>query len=118
MTGLAEVHRLKRNREFRKTFDEGRSLANRLVVLYMLPHQAGTTRAGFSVSRRVGSAVVRNRTRRRLKEAFRRVAAGVNEGYLLVWIPRSPFLAAPFRDVCQAMEDVLRRGGVYADGKD
>ncbi|MHB9144021.1 MAG: ribonuclease P protein component [Symbiobacteriia bacterium] len=112
------MHRLKKNREFRKTFDEGRSLANRLVVLYLLPHQAGMTRTGFSVSRRVGSAVVRNRARRRLKEAYRRVAEGVKEGYLLVWIPRAPLLAAPFQDVCNAMEDLLRRGKVYGDGKD
>lgn len=109
---MAEVERLKKNREFRRTFDAGRSVANRLAVLYALRWDGGTSRVGFSVSRRVGSAVVRSRVKRRLREAFRRVRGCVPGGYLLVWLPRAPLKDASFQEVCGAMEDLLRRSGV------
>lgn len=112
LTGVAEVGRLKKNREFRRAFDAGRSVANRLLVLYVVRWDGAESRVGFSVSRRVGSAVVRNRVKRRLREAFRRSSACVPGGFLLVWLPRAPLREAPFGDVCRAMEELLRRSGV------
>ncbi len=109
---MAEVERLKKNRDFRRAFDAGRSVANRLLVLYTVRWEGPVSRVGYSVSRRVGSAVIRNRVKRRLREAFLRVRKGVPAGHLLVWLPRAGLKEATFQDVCAAMEDLLRRSGV------
>lgn len=68
---MKKLHRLKDNRDFRRVFEEGKSFANRYLVLYHAPNQLGFYRVGFSVSKKVGNAVVRNRVKRYLREAVR-----------------------------------------------
>jgi ribonuclease P protein component len=68
--------RLSRSAEFERVYRQGRSKANRFLVLYAFPREAGTAleddgpRLGLSVSRRVGGAVDRTRVKRVLREAF------------------------------------------------
>ncbi len=63
--------RLKTRREFRSVLDNGRSRAGRTAVVYAHPSPATQHRLGLIVSRRVGSAVVRNRLKRTAREQFR-----------------------------------------------
>ncbi len=65
--------RLSRSAEFERVYRQGRSKANRFLVLYWFPREDDATdgpRLGLSVSRRVGGAVDRTRVKRVLREAF------------------------------------------------
>jgi ribonuclease P protein component len=65
--------RLSRSAEFERVYRQGRSKANRYLVVYAFPREegaAGGPRLGLSVSRRVGGAVDRTRVKRVLREAF------------------------------------------------
>ncbi len=62
---------IKRNLEYRKVFSQGRYKVNQLLVLYRYKNNQGKRRFGFTVSKKVGKAVVRNRVRRVLKETCR-----------------------------------------------
>jgi len=65
--------RLSRSAEFERVYRQGRSKANRYLVLYAFPREEGADdgpRLGLSVSRRVGGAVDRTRVKRVLREAF------------------------------------------------
>ena len=64
--------RLKRRAEFLRVAAKGRKVAVHGLVLQVLPREdSGPARLGFTVTKKVGNAVIRNRTRRRLKEAAR-----------------------------------------------
>jgi ribonuclease P protein component len=66
--------RLSRSAEFERVYRQGRSKANRFLVLYAFPREVAAAdegpRLGLSVARRVGGAVERNRVKRLLREAF------------------------------------------------
>jgi ribonuclease P protein component len=94
--------RLSRSAEFERVYRQGRSKANRFLVLYAFPREedaerddAEGPRLGLSVSRRVGGAVDRTRVKRVLREAFWAEAARLPEGadYVVVARPDARDLA-------------------------
>ena len=62
--------RLSRSAEFDAVYRRGRSAASRHLVAYAFPSEQDETRLGIAVSRKVGGAVVRNKLKRQLREAF------------------------------------------------
>jgi ribonuclease P protein component len=81
--------RLSRSAEFERVYRQGRSTANRHLVLYAFPNESTEVpRLGLSVSRKVGGAVERNRVKRLLREAFARAQDGLSPGQDLVVVAR------------------------------
>ena len=65
-------HRLSRSRDFDAVYRHGRSVSTRFLVLYWFAREdGGEARLGLAVPKAVGPAVVRNKMKRRLREAFR-----------------------------------------------
>lgn len=93
--------------DFKKAYSSGRSVANKYLVLYYLGNKLEVNRLGFSISKRVGTAVERNRLRRRLTEAYRAREATVRTGYDLVVIGRPAAAQATFQELATAFLDLL-----------
>ena len=62
---------LKKDSDFRKVYKHGKSFASRYLVMYILNNKSENSRIGISVSKKVGKAIIRNKVRRRIKEAYR-----------------------------------------------
>ncbi|HZO90151.1 MAG TPA: ribonuclease P protein component [Chthonomonadaceae bacterium] len=114
---LPEEQRLRDNRDFRRVYARGRSYANGLAVLYVLRRDAADTpavpgrRIGFVVSKKQGGAVVRNRIKRRLREAVRLRLPALREGPLdIIFVARGRLKEASWPEVQAAVDDLLRRG--------
>lgn len=97
--------RLRRRREFDAVFQRRRTWANKLLVLRNLPNQLGHNRYGFITSKRLGGAVVRNRVRRRLREAVRSLP--VRAGWDVVIAARVPAARSDFHELKEAVAELL-----------
>ena len=115
--------RLSRSSDFQRIFRQGSSTASRFLVLYSFkrPAEAGAEgpRLGLSVSKKLGGAVVRNRVKRLLREAFQGCAGHLAEEYDLVVIARPQLLELVAREsagekgvVGAAVRELLVRAGV------
>ena len=62
---------LKKNIDFQKVYKEGKSKANKYLVMYVLPNDLGINRLGISVSKKVGNSVVRHHLTRLIRESYR-----------------------------------------------
>jgi ribonuclease P protein component len=97
--------RLSRSAEFERVYRQGRSKANRFLVLYAFPRERDPARPeddgprlGLSVGRRVGGAVDRTRVKRVLREAFWEEAPRLPAGSDYVVVARPESLALAERD--------------------
>lgn len=91
-------------------YSKGRSLRNRWLALRFMPNALPLTRYGFSVSKRLGKAVARNRLKRRLRELARSLP--VQPGWDIVVIGRGDAMQADFAVLRRALTDLLRRAGI------
>jgi len=87
---FSKEKRLINNRQFKSVLDKGRRLGNGLLTLYMAENDCGYPRLGISVGKSCGGAVIRNRLKRLLREAFRQSQDVIPAGfdYLLMISPR------------------------------
>jgi ribonuclease P protein component len=108
---LPKEYRLTRSKDFARVRRFGRSSGSQLLVLYALPTNSTDRRIGFSVSKRVGKATIRNRVKRRLREAVRSHLAVVPAGYDLVFIARPPAAAATYAQLEETVGYLLRKSG-------
>ena len=88
--------RLSRSRDFDAVYRQGRSVSTRFLVLYSFPREEpeAEPRLGLAVPKSVGSAVVRNRVKRQLRETWHELGERVAPGFDYVLVAR-PALADP-----------------------
>ncbi|MDR3207028.1 MAG: ribonuclease P protein component [Oscillospiraceae bacterium] len=103
---------LRENRDFRRLYARGRTTAGGLLAVYVRPNRTGGNRLGLTVSGKLGGAVVRNRVRRRLKEAYRLREASLLSGFDLVVVARSRAVTASYWELDRELARLLARMGV------
>jgi len=104
---------LKKNREFQVVYKRGKSLASKHIVMFVLKNDRGINRLGISASKKIGKAVVRNKQRRRLKEAFRALSSEILTGHDIVILPRIGIIEASFLEVKASTKYLLRKHGIW-----
>jgi ribonuclease P protein component len=106
---LPKRHRLRRSRDFARVRRYGRSAGGSIVALYALPSRNPEIRVGFSVSKSVGNAVVRNRVKRLMRESTRRHLPMLPSGLDLVFIARPAAASVQFTEMDATICGLLRR---------
>ena len=116
--GLPKRERLRGSEAFRRVYDQGDAHrgAHLVVIVYRAPEL--DHRVGFVTSRKVGSAVVRNRARRLMRESYRRLKVQMPEGgrhVHMVFVARHSLPDAGFSATYEDMRKLMIRAGVLDD---
>ena len=108
---------LKRKKQFRQVYRKGKSVACRELVLIYAKNRSDMVHVGFSVGKKLGNSVVRNRVKRRLREAFRPNLPLLLPGFDLIVIARDAARDAPFSSLADSLRYLLRKAGLFQKPK-
>jgi ribonuclease P protein component len=104
--------------EFERVYRRGSVYKGRLFSVHALPNTIGKPRLGLSVSKKVGTSVVRNKVRRRLREVFRSSAEALPGEMDLVISARPAAAGATFEELNEEFLHSLRRFAERYDAKE
>ena len=103
---------LSRPQDFAAIQERGTSRSHPLLIVRVLRTELGRTRFAFATGRRLGGAVIRNRVRRRLREALRVMAPSFRPGWDVLIIARPALVEADHDALVEALRRLLGRSGV------
>ena len=104
--------KLGKNPEFQKVYKQGKSKANKYLVMYVKTGESGPNRYGFSVSKKIGNSVVRHRITRLLRESVGKNDALIKEGNRIVIVARKNVSNSSFEIVDGAVSHLLKLHGL------
>lgn len=101
---------LKKNNDFQNVYRNGKSYANRFLVMYVLKNETEKNRIGISVSKKVGNSVIRHHITRLVRESYRLHEDMFDSGLDIVVIARTTARKASYHEVESAL---LHLGGLH-----
>ena len=106
---MEKHYRLKRNGQFHYVYRKGKRVGGHEMTLFFV--RGPRVLAGFSVSKKVGNAVTRNRVKRRLREAFRPLIPYCTSG-MYVFSARDTAGDASYRSLDRTMRYLMNKAGL------
>jgi ribonuclease P protein component len=106
---LGKRERIRKSFEYRQVYEQGNKAVSRYFVIYWMERTDQRRRLGISVSKRIGKAVVRNRAKRLVREAFRHNKHRLDPGIDLIVVGRKGLEKQDFRSVEPLMAEELKQ---------
>ena len=109
---MNQRYRLKSSKDFKRVRRTGKSYAHPFVVLISAPNELSRTRFGVTASKAVGSAVARNRAKRRIRAAIHSLLPMVHPGWDVLLIARAPLIDADWPEVCEVLKNLFNKAKI------
>ena len=103
---------LKKNRDFQNVYRNGKSKANKYLVMYVLENQLDSNRLGISVSKKVGNSVIRHHLTRLIRESYRLNKEMFNSGLDIVVIARESAKDRKYKELESALLHLGKINGI------
>ncbi len=104
---------LKKNYEFSRVFNKGSFYVGRHISLYVLPNKMSSNRIGISVSKKAGKAVIRNKKKRLIREAYRHFEKFIMTGYDIVIAARGDETVPKYGALLKEFKYLLKKLKVF-----
>lgn len=111
---LAPDNRLKKNKEFQLVYRHGQSFVGRYLVLYVKKNKLDCARLGFTVSKKIGKAVIRNQIKRKMREVCRLNLPRFKEGYDIIFVARQKIKGISYQLVEQEIGKLCKKAGIWS----
>ena len=99
---------LKKNHQFQFVYQNGKSYADKYLVMYVMENGTDRNRIGISVSKKVGNSVVRHRVKRLVHENYRLQEAMFNSGLDIVVVARQRTASADYYQVGKSLLHIAK----------
>ena len=109
---LSKQFRLKKKYQFNYVYRVGKSVGGKLMVLYYCPSKNVNIKVGISVSKKLGHAVVRNRTKRRIREAIYPHLTKLKPNFNVVVIAKNAIVNASFDAIKSELNYLLKKAQI------
>ena len=106
---------LKKNEDFQKVYNSGKSFANKYLVMYVKDNDSDRNRIGISVSKKVGNSVVRHRLKRLILESYRLHEDMFNSGLDMVIIARGTAKDKTYHEIESAVLHLGKLHGIIGN---
>lgn len=97
------LNSIKKNRDFLNVYHNGKSYANKYLVMYVLKNESEENRFGITVSKKVGNSVVRHRVTRLIRESIRLNMEQFEKGFDIVVVARNTAKGKNYFDIESAL---------------
>lgn len=113
MIVVKKENRLKKRKEFNYIFKKGQSYSSNCLVLVNIKSKLNNYKVGFSVGKKVGNAVVRNKIKRRIKEAVYFYRNNIKNGYNYIFTAKQNSSEVKFEEIKQNVLYLLKKSNSY-----
>lgn len=114
MIKLKKAYRIKKNEQFQNIFKQGKSFANRELVIYYKQNDLTTHfRIGISVGKKIGNAVTRNRIKRYIRESFNQLQHKIIPTVDIIIIARKATVHMNFHQIKKSIQHLLYKEQLF-----
>lgn len=105
---LNKNYRLKKNKDFRTAYKKGKTFFSPSIVMYAFNSNSSNLRIGFTVSKKVGKAVVRNRVKRKMREICRLNLHKLKDGYDIIFVAKPSIITKSYQEISKDINRLLK----------
>ena len=109
---LSKQFRLKKKYQFNYVYRVGKAVGGKLMVLYFCPSKNANVKVGISVNKKIGHAVIRNKTKRRLREALLPYLNIIKPNFNVVIVAKTAITNAQFGEIVGELNYLLKKANI------
>lgn len=109
---IKRENRLKKNKHFNYIYKHGTSVRKDFVALVYTKLKIKPFKVGFSVSNKIGKSVVRNKVKRRMREAFKQIIGLVDRRYNYIFVAKDGITNKTFLEIKECMLSAVKKAGL------
>lgn len=110
---MKRENRLKKRKHFNYIYKNGESKFSKFLQLVFIKSKVSPFKVGFSVSKKIGKSVVRNKIKRRMREAFFSLSKNVKQNYNYIIVAKEGISEIDFNQIKEEMTSLLIKASVY-----